>query len=79
MSAETRAAYDAATERAQGMCEAHVAPDCNGRAEHRHHIKLRSRLGKTTMVNLLVICDPCHRHIHAHPEWAEQNALMEAS
>ena len=79
VSASARLGYKLATARANGCCEARIDGICNGRAEARHHIKLRSRGGDNSAANIIVICDPCHRHIHSNPLWATEHAFMESS
>ena len=36
------------------------------------------RLGRLLMEprNMLAVCDPCHVHIHANPEWARAEGYM---
>lgn len=41
-----------------------------------HHRKLRSRGGQDSAANLLALCGHCHRRIHGHPSWAEDNGFM---
>lgn len=53
-----------------GYCEAHIESVCAGRAEHAHHLRMRSQGGDDTPGNLLAVCAPCHEHIHHNPEWA---------
>lgn len=54
-------------DRAHGLCEAKVHEDCTGRAEHAHHILLRSQGGSDGQENLLAVCHACHGWIHLHP------------
>lgn len=54
-------------DRAHGRCEVRVSPDCTGRAEHVHHILMRSQGGTHDIGNLLAVCHRCHGHIHANP------------
>ena len=79
ITAAERREYEIATERADGRCEAQIPGICTGRAEVRHHVKLRSALGKTIASNLIVICTECHGFIHAHPQWARDRAFIESS
>jgi hypothetical protein len=65
--------------RADGRCEARATPDCTGRAEHAHHVKLRSRGGSNDPANLLAVCEPCHSWIHGHPDEATEQGLMRPS
>lgn len=48
------------------VCEAR-ADGCTGRAEHRHHRKLRSHGGGDEKANTLDVCGRCHDWIHDHP------------
>lgn len=79
LTADEKRAYADATERANGRCEIQVPGICNGRAEHRHHVKLRSRLGKTIAANIKVCCNDCHTFVHHNPEWATDRAFMESA
>lgn len=55
-------------DRAHGRCEAGItAAGCTGRAEHVHHMQLRSQGGSDDIANLLAVCHRCHGHIHANP------------
>lgn len=58
--AESRAAYEAATERSGGVCEG--CQEANG--TERHHRKYRSRGGMDTLDNLIVLCQSCHQKAH---------------
>ena len=66
MLAADRRAYQAATERADGVCEG-----CGRLAPlERHHRRFRSRGGKTTPENLLLLCgmgntSGCHGKAHS--------------
>ncbi len=55
-------------DRAHGLCEAQASVACTGRAEHVHHILLRSQGGSDDPANLLAVCHRCHRWIHDYPE-----------
>jgi hypothetical protein len=70
-------------DRAHGRCEAHIAAAaCTGRAEHAHHILMRSQGGSDDPANLLAVCHGCHRWIHDHTGWAYERGFlrrMEAS
>lgn len=50
-----------------GWCEVRIDDACSGRAEHRHHRKMRSQGGSDDPSNLLAVCWACHRWIHDHP------------
>jgi hypothetical protein len=54
-------------DRAHGRCEALVHEDCTKRAEHVHHILMRSQGGSDDPANLLACCHLCHHWIHHHP------------
>lgn len=57
-------------------CEAAIDGVCTYVAQHRHHIKLRSRGGSNEASNLLYVCLRCHDHIHANPAWATEHGFM---
>lgn len=40
-------------------------PRCHHRADHCHHIVLRSRGGKTKLANEVAVCATCHALVHA--------------
>ena len=40
-------------------------PRCHHRADHCHHIVLRSRGGKTALANEVAVCTTCHALVHA--------------
>jgi 5-methylcytosine-specific restriction endonuclease McrA len=68
--AEEQRAYAVATERAR-TAEGYLACEHCGRSlldrdAERHHVKYRSRGGSTTVTNLMLLCRPCHRHVHRH-------------
>lgn len=54
--------------RANDRCEAKCCPGCTGRAEHAHHILMRSQGGADDPSNLLAVCWVCHDHIHRNPD-----------
>lgn len=56
-------------------CEARL-PCCNGRDEHGHHRKLRSRGGSDGPPNEIRVCFACHDWIHAHPARSTELGLM---
>ena len=56
----------AVIDRAQGRCEVMNFPYCSGAPGPLHHRKISGR--EHSVVNLLHICDSCHRWIHANPE-----------
>lgn len=53
-------------DRAHGRCEVRRHPDCTGRAEHAHHMRLRSQGGSDDPANLLAVCHLCHEWVHGH-------------
>lgn len=57
-------------------CQAGVAPDCTHRNEVSHHRKLRKQGGPDTDDNLLAVCNPCHRRIHAEPNESYMNGTL---
>lgn len=58
------------------ICEARVDGVCQGRAQHMHHIVLRSRGGSNDLSNLLAVCSACHDWIHGNPLKATELGLM---
>jgi hypothetical protein len=40
-------------------------PRCHHRADHCHHIVLRSRGGRTELENEIAVCSTCHALVHA--------------
>ena len=58
-----------------GLCEARIKGICGGRADHRHHRKLR-RHGDHSPANMLPVCFRCHDHIHRNPRWAISYGLI---
>lgn len=57
------------------LCEA-KGPNCDGKAVHAHHRKLRSQGGDNSRENLCGVCMPCHGHIHANPGRSYETGLM---
>ena len=53
-----------------------ASPACTGRAEHVHHIKLRSAGGDNTLGNLKALCHSCHTWTHANPAKARAVGLL---
>lgn len=56
-------------ERADGACEV-LGPDCTGACEQVHHRAGRGGPDPHRIDNLVGACEPCHRTVHAYPEWA---------
>lgn len=67
--------YDVVMMRARGRCEAQIAPDCHRGPEVWHHRQSRA-VGDHSAPNGLALCDPCHRHVHAHPEESRELGLI---
>ena len=65
-------------DRSGGRCEARVAPDCNGKAEHPHHKQMRSASGSDEPSNLVMCCHCCHFWIHLHPKEAMERGLLKS-
>lgn len=45
----------------------------------RHHRKMRSQAEKSvkhSVANLILVCEPCHRMIHAHPAQSYENGWL---
>ena len=57
-------------DRAKGRCEVGVE-GCTGRAEHAHHMRLRSQGGSDDPSNLLAVCHLCHDWIHRNRDEAK--------
>src|SRR5699024_902708 len=62
--------------RAGGLCEAWWPGVCNTRGEHLHHRKLRSRGGRHTVPNLILVCHRCHDHLHRNVAEATDLGLI---
>jgi len=54
-------------------------PECNGHAEHAHHLVLRSRGGPDTLDNLLSVCHLCHGHVHANVAWSTTHGYIRSA
>lgn len=76
MSGVTAAQVTLVHRRSKNLCEADAHPHCQGRAEHIHHRKLRSRGGGHTVANLLHVCHLCHGWIHDNPAAATEKGWM---
>lgn len=63
-------------DRAHGRCEAMVSADCTGRAEHAHHLVLRSQGGADDPSNLMALCHACHAHVHANPTESYERGFL---
>ena len=64
-------------ERAGGACEV-LGPDCTGGCEQVHHIAGRGGSDPHRLDNLVGACEPCHRTIHAYPDWARARGWMQS-
>jgi hypothetical protein len=72
--AEWRTNREQALRRDHGWCQ---HPDCDRPAQVVHH-KAGRRIAEANSLDRLVsLCDPCHRFVHANPEWAYQHGLLE--
>lgn len=73
-----RAALDAVTpalkDRSKGGCEARIPAVCTRRGVHRHH-RRRVR-SDNRLVNLLYVCDACHRWIHANVRISREHGFL---
>ena len=69
----------AVIERDGGMCQALVAKDCTGRAEHVHHIVRRSQGGLHDMDDLVSLCRACHDYCHSEVAWSVANGFLRRS
>ncbi len=61
--------------RSQGRCEV-LADGCAGAGSELHHRLRRSQGGGHDPDNLLHVCGPCHRFIHANPAVAFDNGWL---
>ena len=63
-------------EAAEGFCQANCNTDCNVWGEQVHHKAGRTGKNPHALDNLLLVCEPCHRHIHGNPELSYANGWM---
>ena len=79
---EMRRLRAAIVERAAGCCEVCGSPfieaDMRLRSE-LHHRKLRSRGGRDTLENCVLVHMICHMRAHQYPAWATEVGWMVAS
>ena len=74
--------YDAAVAEARGTpCQAAIAPNCTGVAEHLHEVMTRGRTGGLrgairAGTPLVPCCDPCNSYIAANPVEAREKGLV---
>lgn len=67
------AAQHVVRKRSGGLCEARLIPhDCNGWAQHYHHVLPRSAGGPHSPENLLAVCWNSHRLLHDNPREARR-------
>ena len=69
-------------ERAQGRCEAVLAPrmtGCSGYGSMAHHIIPRSRGIDHSPGNLMWVSAKCHAHIHDNPKWATEVGYLKSA
>lgn len=63
-------------DRAGDRCEVRRAEGCTGRAEHAHHIRLRSQGGSDDPANLLAVCHACHEWVHKNRDEARKHGWI---
>jgi hypothetical protein len=59
-------------------CVVRAGAGCTGRAEHAHHVILRSRGGPDEDWNEVSVCHWCHRFLHDHPAWATEHGWIKS-
>lgn len=67
-------------QRSRGCCEVALLIGCGPEghpAQHLHHILMRSQGGTHTATNILHVCEPGHRDIHANPAVSYRLGLLE--
>lgn len=42
--------------------------ECGGKGIHVHHVQPRSNSGRGVITNALLLCNGCHKHVHADNE-----------
>lgn len=52
--------------------------NCDTVASTLHHLLPRSQGGDNSEANLLPVCDPCHKWIHANPKHATALGLLKS-
>ena len=65
--------------RSSSQCEARFSEDCTGRADHLHHVVLRSQGGNNMADNLVSCCYACHAELHDHPLRARAAGLIRSA
>ncbi len=61
----------------RGKCTARVAADCNGEAQHPHHVRKRSLGGKENP-RARWVCYRCHDFIEREPKLAAALGLVDS-
>ena len=62
--------------RAEGMCEAQAIWACERSGHQVHHIAGRGGRDPHNPANLLLVCAPCHAHIHHNPALSYERGWM---
>lgn len=75
--ASWKKAREAVCERADGLCEGRIAPNCTGQGAHAHHVRMRSQGGTDDLGNLRWLCNNCHSWVHANPFEAYKVGLLQ--
>ena len=65
-------------ERSQGLCEIAHGPHIH-KADHLHHVLMRSQGGKHDADNLLAVCWPIHAYLHDHPALSYEQGWLRRS
>jgi 5-methylcytosine-specific restriction endonuclease McrA len=69
-------------ERSKGLCEIPHGPRIGRfphRADHLHHILMRSQGGQHTPENLIAVCWEWHAYIHANPAISYEQGWLRRS
>ena len=48
----------------------------NARSTDKHHRSKRDGARLVDFENMMALCNPCHRHIHANPAWAYEQGFL---
>ena len=62
--------------RSEGMCEAQAIWACERSGHQVHHIAGRGGRDPHNPANLLLVCAPCHAHIHHNPALSYERGWM---
>ncbi len=57
------------------ICE---VDNCLNASDQIHHKKGRTEDLLTDIKHFLAVCDPCHKYIELHPEWAKLHGYSES-